>query len=57
MSAAIMATPGVRRGTDQVSDEALMAQLAGGDREALGELYRRHHGTVRGYQYRGGTCI
>ena len=48
MSAAIMATPGAR-GSDQASDEALVAQLAGGDRVALGELYRRHHGTVRGY--------
>jgi len=31
------------------SDEDLLARVAGGDREALGELYRRHRGVVRGF--------
>ena len=30
-------------------DEDLVARVAGGDRDALGELYRRHRGVVRGY--------
>jgi RNA polymerase sigma-70 factor (ECF subfamily) len=48
MSAATVAAPDVR-GADQVSDEALLARIAGGDQDALGELYRRYRGTVRGY--------
>ena len=34
---------------DAASDEDLLARVAGGDRDALGELYRRHRGVVRGY--------
>jgi len=39
----------VARASDPVPDERLLARVAGGDRDALGELYRRHRGTVRGY--------
>jgi len=31
------------------ADEDLIARVADGDRDALGELYRRHRGVVRGY--------
>jgi RNA polymerase sigma-70 factor (ECF subfamily) len=48
MSAATVAAPGAR-GSDQVTDEDLLARVAVGDQDALGELYRRHRGTVRGY--------
>jgi RNA polymerase sigma-70 factor (ECF subfamily) len=34
---------------DVAADEDLLARVAGGDREALGELYRRHRGVVRGF--------
>ncbi len=34
---------------DAASDEGLLARVADGDREALGELYRRHRGVVRGF--------
>jgi RNA polymerase sigma factor (sigma-70 family) len=34
---------------DAASDEDLLARVAGGDRDALGELYRRHRGVVRGF--------
>ncbi len=34
---------------DAVADEDLLARMADGDREALGELYRRHRGGVRGF--------
>jgi RNA polymerase sigma-70 factor (ECF subfamily) len=34
---------------DAASDEDLLARVAGGDREALGEVYRRHRGVVRGF--------
>ena len=34
---------------DATSDEDLLARVAGGDRDALGELYRRHRGVVRGF--------
>jgi RNA polymerase sigma-70 factor (ECF subfamily) len=37
------------RSLGQASDEALLAQISRGDQAALGELYRRHRGTVRGY--------
>jgi RNA polymerase sigma-70 factor (ECF subfamily) len=45
---AVAARP-VARADDPVPDERLLARVAGGDRDALGELYRRHRGTVRGY--------
>ena len=34
---------------DLAADEDLIARVADGDRDALGELYRRHRGVVRGY--------
>jgi RNA polymerase sigma-70 factor (ECF subfamily) len=34
---------------DAASDEDLLARVVDGDREALGELYRRHRGVVRGF--------
>jgi RNA polymerase sigma-70 factor (ECF subfamily) len=46
MSAAAVTTQAY---LDVVSDEELLARVAGGDREALAELYRRHRGVVRGF--------
>jgi RNA polymerase sigma-70 factor (ECF subfamily) len=34
---------------DAAADEDLLARMADGDRDALGELYRRHRGVVRGF--------
>ena len=45
-AAAVMTHPADLNAAD---DEDLVARVAGGDRDALGELYRRHRGVVRGY--------
>ena len=48
MSAATTTTTG-HAGLAAAADEDLIARVAGGDRDALGELYRRHRGWCRGY--------
>jgi RNA polymerase sigma-70 factor (ECF subfamily) len=49
VSAATLARPDPRTTTVKATDEELVARVGRGDRDALGELYRRHRGVVRGY--------
>lgn len=38
--------------TDPISDHALMLSVRGGDLDALGELFERHHGALFGFLYK-----
>jgi RNA polymerase sigma-70 factor (ECF subfamily) len=49
VTAAMLARPDPGTTTVKATDEELVARVSRGDRDALGELYRRHRGVVRGY--------